>query len=387
MFHIYFLKLSKNIFYLQGRNVYMTGFDAYFYECKFFINGKKEYTLGEILTKYLSKNFKNIDGLLFKCRNYIKDLHYPEDKSEARVCNKFFQTAMAFYSKIEDLICSLPPYKDMDLRKNRLYDLLNKYHWLWEPEEDENGNELDYVEHFNTDMPLCDYNRADLIDGILEFNEKLTALAEEYSEFVEDLIRIRNVYEPFLEMLHNQSRYLDNSETAEVVNNFISGTKSKIETFEKLQPSGNMRLSYTVLEQKKSSILCESYYFNTIGAFLYIELFKGLEQHYLPKKCGYCGKYFLLEAGIFSDYCTRPVKDTDKVCRDLGHRKKYAEKIKNNPVWLAYSRAYKQHYARYLKKKMSQSEFQQWADFALELRQQALDETISLEEFQKIIRE
>ena len=59
----------------------MTGFDAYFYECKFFINGKEEYTLGEILTKYLSKNFKNLDGLLFKCRNYIKDLHYPEDKS------------------------------------------------------------------------------------------------------------------------------------------------------------------------------------------------------------------------------------------------------------------------------------------------------------------
>lgn len=36
----------------------MTGFDAYFYECKFFINGKKEYALGEILAKYLSKNLK-----------------------------------------------------------------------------------------------------------------------------------------------------------------------------------------------------------------------------------------------------------------------------------------------------------------------------------------
>jgi hypothetical protein len=24
-----------------------------------------------------------------------------------------------------------------------------------------------------------------------------------------------------------------------------------------------------------------------------------MEQHFLPKKCGYCGKYFLLEAGIF----------------------------------------------------------------------------------------
>jgi hypothetical protein len=54
--------------------------------------------------------------------------------------------------------------------------------------------------------------------------------------------------------------------------------------------------------------LCENYHFTTIGVFLYIELFKGMELHYLPKRCGYCDRYFLLEASIFSDYCTLPVK-------------------------------------------------------------------------------
>ncbi|MCH5194337.1 MAG: hypothetical protein J1F11_10270 [Oscillospiraceae bacterium] len=365
----------------------MIGFDAYFYECKFFINSKKGFTLGEILTKYLSKDFKSLNDTLRKCRQYVVDLHYPEDKAEVRVSNNFFQGAITFYCTLDDMICSLPPYSSMDLRKNRLYDLLNEYFWLWQPEEDENGNELDYVERFDTDTPLCDHDRADLIDGILEFNEKLKAFAMEYAVFIEDLLRVKKVYEPFLEKLHSQSRYLDNSETAKVVEEFMTGTKSRLETFEKLKPSGNMQLTYTVLDQKKSPILCETYHFDTIGAFLYIELFKGLEQHYLPKKCGYCGRYFLLEAGIYSDYCTRPVKNTDKTCRDLGHRKKYADKVKNNPVWLTYSRAYKQHYARYLKKKMSQAEFQKWADYALELRQQALDGTLDLEEYQKIIRE
>lgn len=364
----------------------MTGFDAYFYECKFFINGKKEYTLGEILTKYLSKNFKNLDDILFKCKKFAGKLHYPEDIDEAEDCDELFQKAIVFYDNLDEMICSLPPYNALDLRRNRLYDLLNEDIALWEWDEEFEENEGDYLEHFNTDYPLNQRDDADTIDYILQFNDKLKAFTGEYVTFIEDLLRVKKTYEPFLEMLHNQSKYLDNSETAAVVNDFISETKSKFETFEKLQPSGNIRLSYTVLEQKKNSILCEQYHFNTIGAFLYIELFKGLEQHYLPKKCGYCGKYFLLEAGIFSDYCTRPVKDTDKVCRDLGHRKKYAEKIKNNPVWLAYSRAYKQHYARYLKKKMSQSEFQQWADLALELRQKALNETISLEEFQRVIR-
>lgn len=148
-----------------------------------------------------------------------------------------------------------------------------------------------------------------------------------------------------------------------------------------------MTVSYKVLEQKKSPVLCENYYFTTIGAFLYIELFKGMELHYLPKKCGYCDRYFLLEAGIFSDYCTHPVKGMEeKVCRDLGHRKKYADKVKNDPIWLAYVRAYKQHYARFLKKKITQAEFQEWADFALELRQNAIDGEMGVEDFVRDIR-
>ena len=75
-----------------------------------------------------------------------------------------------------------------------------------------------------------------------------------------------------------------------------------------------------------------------------------------------------------------------KRCRDLGHRKKYADKIKNDPVWLTYSRAYKAHYARFLKKKMTQAEFQVWADYALDLRQQALDGTIEFKTYMEEIR-
>ncbi len=75
-----------------------------------------------------------------------------------------------------------------------------------------------------------------------------------------------------------------------------------------------------------------------------------------------------------------------KVCRDVGHRKKYADKVKNDPVWLTYSRAYKAHYARYMKKKMTQAEFQKWADFALDIREQALNEEIIFEEYAERIK-
>lgn len=56
-------------------------------------------------------------------------------------------------------------------------------------------------------------------------------------------------------------------------------------------------------------------------------------------------------------------------------------------IWLIYFRAYTQNYARYLKKKMTQAEFQKWADFALELRQKAVDGELDLEEYRRIMRE
>ncbi len=120
---------------------------------------------------------------------------------------------------------------------------------------------------------------------------------------------------------------------------------------------------------------------------VYIDLFKGLQNHYLPRKCGLCGLYYLLEATAYSPFCTRPVKGRrGKTCRDLGHRKTYTDKVNSDPILLTYTKAYKQHYARYLKKKMTQAEFREWADLALELRQRAYDKELSFEEYEAEIR-
>ena len=387
----------------------MTGFFAGFNGTRIFINGEKEYQLGEILTKYLSKNFKGLEDIHFRCKRYAGILRYPETQSETSGFSDLLLEAIHFYDRIEDMICSLPPYNAIKPKRNALRDILEEYGWLFEDEyDDESGERLDYHDRYSVSLALDDFDKADMIDGILEFDSKLKALATEYLTFIEDIMRVKAVYEPFLEKLHSESRYLDNTETAQVLYDFNGSTMGKMKAYEKLKPSGKMQLSYTVIYKKAdlkskvgtssasdkiqprlraTPILCEQYQFDTIGAFLYIELFKGLEMHYLPKKCGYCGKYFLLEAGIFSDYCTRTIANMEgKVCRDMGHRKKYADKLKNNPVWNVYNKAYKQHYARYLKKKMTQAEFQQWADYALELRSKAENGELEFEEYRGLIR-
>ena len=63
-----------------------------------------------------------------------------------------------------------------------------------------------------------------------------------------------------------------------------------------------------------------------------------------------------------------------------------AAKCKNDPIWLAYNRAYKTHYARYLKKKMTTVQFEQWSRYAVELRQKAETGEMELVDYQRELR-
>ena len=97
--------------------------------------------------------------------------------------------------------------------------------------------------------------------------------------------------------------------------------------------------------------------------------------------------YYLLEGGKYSSYCERVLKDDpDRTCRDVGARKKYDEKCKTDPVWLAYNRAYKAHYARYMKKKMTASEFEEWSRLAILLRMEAETGMLIQAEYERLLK-
>ena len=319
----------------------MTDVNAYFYKNQIFVEGGDSYQTGEILLEYLSKDFKNLDQMLEACKRYAGLLHYPETNEEAARCDETFHQALTFYSSLDGILMSLPPYNKMNLRGNWFYNLLDENQTMFDIDTEERDGEeweLGYLEHFRTDLPLEDITTPDLIDYALKFNDKLKALADEYTTFIEDLIRIKKVYEPFLERIHYRSEFLPNEETAEIFKKFQEESKAVFHTYETLQPSGTMTLSYQALKQEEQLVLCEKYQME------------------------------------------------GKVCRDVGQRKKYADKVKNDPIWLTYSRAYKTHYARYLKKKITQKEFQVWADYALELRAKAQEGSLEFEEYRELIR-
>ena len=364
----------------------MTGFSAYFNGNTVYINGEKKYVLGEILERILDKRYRELDKLYSECKRYEAILHYPEDMREANESEKLFQGASSFYAKIEQMIANTPPYSSMDIQRDTLRTILNMHSWAFEEDEIEDEVTKEHY-HFYVRIASDEMEDAELLRDIYILNDQLKAFATEMRIFIEDILRVKRTFEPFIEKIHSESRYLDNNETAQVISNFKNKPQYSLYPYERLEPSGTMQLSYEVLKKRKISELCQHYTFTTLGGYLYIELFKGLESHYLPKKCGYCGKYFLLTAGSFSDYCTRVIERMDgRTCRDMGHRKKYADKIRSNPYWNVYSKAYKQHYARYMKKKMTQAEFAEWADYALELRDKAENGEIEFEVYVEEIR-
>ena len=120
---------------------------------------------------------------------------------------------------------------------------------------------------------------------------------------------------------------------------------------------------------------------------VYYDFWNGLRLNRLPTKCGLCGRFFLLEGGKYSRYCTNPLPDEpDKTCRDVGSKRRYDDRCKTAPVWQTYNRAYKAHYARYMKKKMTAGEFEAWSRMASELRDRAVHDLISFEEYCEGIR-
>ena len=372
----------------------MTEFEAYFSGEKIYLNGRKCVKVGETLTKLLSKPTGYYKEVLLFAQNYENRLHYPEDEAEAYDSESFFQEAIKFYAGVEDVIMRLAPYKYLEVVGNRLQDTLNEYAWAFHEYPkmsvlDDEDDDIDYHQHFYTRFGTDDWDEPEEMGEIFELNDKLRDFAVKMRIYLEDILRVKYAFTDFLERINSRNRFLTNEEIADTLAEFEDEKKLRMYACDYLRTSGSIQLDYKRLRIKEKTELCEHYKFTSLGAFLYIELFKGLEMHYIPRKCSYCGRWFLIEAGIYSEYCTRPVKGREdgKTCRDLGHFKKYSEKVANDPIWLTYNRAYKQHYARLLKKKMTQAEFQEWADYAIKLRDMVEHKKIGFDEYYKKIRE
>ncbi|WP_173386867.1 DUF6076 domain-containing protein [Ruminococcus flavefaciens] len=387
--------------------------EAHYHDRKIYLSDGRTYPLGEILLRYFSINSTTLEDLYDVCERAKTDLNISSLFCPADI-GKHARNIEFTYDSIMDIAEKLPPYDKKHFRRGLLKNLFAYYHDIFDEPfyEDSEFDSDDYNEHFvnaestpvsyeemyitedlNELRALDDYdfdskkvfsnyeNRKDAAD----FTTCIEQLTNEFAEFVSDLMRVKNVFMPFADKLCGHNNYPSNQKVIEVFQQFTE--KCYSESHFNLVSSGSMCMGHTLLDTKKGPILCETYRFTSLGAFLYFELFKCIEEKFMPVKCRNCGRWFIMKHTTFSHYCKRLISSNPpKSCRDNAMRHNFKEKIKNDPVWEIYNRAYKQHYARFMKKKMTKSEFADWGEYAIQLRTKAADGELEIEEYQKLIR-
>ncbi len=135
-----------------------------------------------------------------------------------------------------------------------------------------------------------------------------------------------------------------------------------------------VNIQYAVLETEDGTHeLVEKIYFDRLSDFIYVELMKGLQRGFVPKRCPNCGRWFLQRPGLTYSYCDGPAPDVEgKTCRDIGSVASFKDKVRNHDVWKVHQRAYKKYFARTKKGTMSKVDFEAWERESEVLRDGAL---------------
>lgn len=393
----------------------MFNFKAYFWGNDVYINEKYRYSSNEILIVYLNdrrvKYILESDfvGKLKQFKQRLTLSPYMDHYIFSRYNDNVY-AAMSVLENINRIIFSLPPFdKTLGYSVIKLDDILNDYDRFFEDglnsmdyalgyvdedfvneygygEKDDIGNYFLRLNKFDL-RPLKkdDLADEDIADDLRELNGRIDSFFDIYIDFLTAYLQVHQTYKPFIcDWLNHNEAFPTSDETARYFTEF---NRSKGLNFEIIKCRMQSFGYKSILDESGNSILCEEIKFTDLGSFLYYDFFHGIAQNYLPNRCKNCGKYFLIRGGWYYTYCDNPLADeSDKTCRDVGSKHRYAEKCKNDPIWQTYNRAYKAHYARYMKKKMTVAEFEEWSRFASEIRDKALAGEIAFEQYYVDIR-
>lgn len=224
-----------------------------------------------------------------------------------------------------------------------------------------------------------------MLEYVEELNTAISAFFENYISLLECYRAVHHVYKPFIsEYLHQRGSFPQENDLAKFYEQYNLERRDPFDSIKCDMHSFGYKVLY---DSRHQPILCDKMHFSDLQSFLFYDFFNGIRRSYLPNQCKQCGKFFLIRAGKYFSYCDRPHKDDPgKTCRDVGARKRYDEKCKTDPVWQIYNRAYKAHYARYMKKRMTVAEFEQWSSMASKLRDMAIADEIPFEQYYAEIR-
>ena len=393
----------------------MLDFKAYFWNSDIYINEKYRFDSNEILTAFLNDkyyDYLSTQNFIYNLKYFKRHLHVARDMDYQDYINynDTVYESMRFTDELNKMLKKLPPYnKILGDQIIRIDDILNNYNYFFEDgmstedytfgrfnedtvneygmgEKDERGYYSIRLFKFQLQPPeRIDMEDDDTRLSLHELNQAVSGFFDMYIKFVTAYMQVHEIYKPFLtKYFHQKETFPTGSESAQYFEDF---NRANTDNFRKIKCRMESFRYKTLRDKSGNLILCEEIGFNDLGSFLYYDFFNGIKQNYVPNRCRNCGKFFLIKGSWYYTYCDRKLKkEPGKTCRDVGSKRRYDDKCKNDPVWQTYNRAYKAHYARYMKKKMTVSEFEEWSRFASEIRDRTLSGGIPYEQYYADIR-
>jgi len=145
-------------------------------------------------------------------------------------------------------------------------------------------------------------------------------------------------------------------------------------------PEGDLdKIKSTLLEHKVDVV--EMVDIDTLDDLLSYELYHTLKSDLLLRKCKFCGEFFIVRGRIDMEYCERVKKGESKPCSLIGATRSYWGSKADDPIHVAFQKAYKRNHSRQRVGKMTQTEFYEWSEEARQKRGECEAGRLSLDEF------
>lgn len=129
--------------------------------------------------------------------------------------------------------------------------------------------------------------------------------------------------------------------------------------------------------------MLESYNAYDVQTVALLELFKMIQHNLFVKRCGYCGRYFVLKYSYENTYCDRIPDGEKSNCQTLGAMRDYQQEIKNSPAKLLHKRAYKKMNDYKNKRIVREEVYKQWIPVAKQKLNDCLDGKMTVSELEQ----
>lgn len=152
----------------------------------------------------------------------------------------------------------------------------------------------------------------------------------------------------------------------------VSRMVNKAETVEQLRE----------IMQENSIDVVQMYVIRNLDDLIRFELLNIITHELVLKKCKYCGYYFVPYGRSDIEYCPRVYAGENKPCDQIGAIKLYQAKKQDDPVEVAFKKAYRRMNSKARRKIISQSNFYHWSEQARKKRNECHESIITLREFE-----